>query len=38
MREHATFEIPAELAFDMGWAGSALLAVAREFDHVARCV
>ena len=32
MRENATFEIPAELLFDMGWAGSALAAIAGEFE------
>ena len=32
MRENAAFEIAAELAFDMGWAGSALAAIAREFE------
>jgi hypothetical protein len=32
MRENAAFEIAAELAFDMGWAGSALAAVAGEFE------
>jgi hypothetical protein len=32
MRENAAFEIPAELAFDMGWAGSALAAIAGEFE------
>jgi hypothetical protein len=32
MREHATFKIAAKLAFDMGWAGSALSAVAGEFE------
>jgi hypothetical protein len=32
MRENATFEIAAELAFDRGWAGSALSAVAGEFE------
>jgi hypothetical protein len=32
MRENAAFEIPAELAFDMGWTGSALAAVAGEFE------
>jgi hypothetical protein len=32
MRENPAFEIPAELAFDMGWAGSALAAIAGEFE------
>ena len=32
MRENAAFEIPAELAFDMGWAGSALSTVTGEFE------
>ena len=32
MRENAIFEIAAELTFDMGWAGSALAAVAGEFE------
>jgi hypothetical protein len=40
-RENPSFEIPAELTFDMGWAGSALAAIAGEFepgDEVRRCV
>jgi len=32
MRKNPAFEIPAELAFDMGWTGSALAAVAGEFE------
>jgi hypothetical protein len=32
MRENPAFEIAAELAFDMGWAGSALAAIAGEFE------
>ena len=32
MRENPAFEIPAELAFDMGWAGSTLAAIAGEFE------
>jgi hypothetical protein len=32
MRKNAAFEIPAELAFDMGWAGSALSTVTGEFE------
>ncbi len=32
MRENPAFQIPAELTFDMGWAGSALAAVARECE------
>jgi hypothetical protein len=32
MRENAAFEIAAELAFDRGWTGSALAAVAGEFE------
>jgi hypothetical protein len=32
MRENPAFEIPTELSFDMGWAGSALPAVAGEFE------
>ena len=32
MRENPAFEIAEELTFDMGWAGSALAAVAGEFE------
>ena len=32
MRENPAFEMAAELAFDMGWTGSALAAVAGEFE------
>ena len=32
MRENPAFEIPPELAFDMGWAGYALAAIAGEFE------
>lgn len=32
MRENPAFEIPAELALDMGWAGSALATIAGEFE------
>jgi len=31
-RKNAAFEIPAELAFDMGWAGSALSTATGEFE------
>ncbi|WP_246148566.1 MULTISPECIES: hypothetical protein [Candidatus Accumulibacter] len=32
MRENPAFEIPPELAFDMGWAGYALAAISGEFE------
>jgi hypothetical protein len=38
MRGHAAFEIPAELAFEMGWAGSALRLSQESSSQVARCV
>ncbi|MDS4015601.1 MAG: hypothetical protein RKP46_14815, partial [Candidatus Accumulibacter sp.] len=32
MGQNPAFEMPPELAFDMGWAGYALAAVAGEFE------
>ena len=32
MRENPAFEIAAELTFDRGWTGSAMAAVAGEFE------